>query len=238
MPKKVIRRRRRNFRKKYPIGKPRSGLNQGTYLFKRRKTQVVSLVDGSLPTGWTSSGDNGVYRQWEFTLGDVNDVTDFSKLFKQYKICGVKLELSFNSTNSAIIGTNQPGSNTTAPGAQLQIYTIPNRIGHARTVLDPLTEKVCLDTQACKKRLALNGGRPLKMYMRTNQLNQVFASTLNTDYTKQRPRYISTGETGTQHYGLEMYINRVDGQPLSTGMANNQSVRVTATYYIACKGVN
>ena len=237
MPRKVFRRRRprRNFRKR--IGRPQKGLNQGIYLFKRRTTEVVALADTTLPTGWLASSDNGVYKAWAFNLAQVNDLTDFTKLFKQYKICGVKLELSFNNTNSALTG-NISGSTNVAPGGQLQIYTIPNRSGASRDVLHPLTEKICLDTQACKKRLALNGGKPIKIYMKTNQLSQMYASAINTDYAVSKPRYISTGETSTEHYGLEMYINRVDGETLSSNIANEQKVRITATYYIACKGVN
>lgn len=241
MPRKVVRRRRRrNFRKKYPIGKPRVGINQGVYLFKRRTTQVIPLANSEIPSGsgWFTSSDNGIYKQWAFNLAQVNDVTDFSALFKQYKICGVKLELSFNNTQSSLTG-GPTGTPNVIPGGQLQVYTIPNKSGKSRNnVTDPLTEKICLDTQACKKRLALNGGKPIKIYMRTNQLSQMYASAVNTDYGVVKPRYISTGETGTEHYGVEMYINRVDGKTLSSNLQNEQSVRITATYYIACKGVN
>lgn len=238
MPFKRKFRRKRNFRKKRPIGRPQRGLNQGVYLFKRRTTQVVQLSDTTLPTGWLASSDNGVYKPWAFNLAQVNDLTDFTKLFKQYKICGVKLELSFNNTQSSVTG-GPAGTPNVSTGSQLQVYTIPNRSGASRNnVTDPLTEKICLDTQACKKRLALNGGRPIKIYMRTNQLAQMYASALNTDYAVTKPRYISSGETTTEHYGVEMYINRVDGETLSSNIANEQRVRITATYYIACKGVN
>lgn len=230
MPRKrrVIRRRR--------LGKPSRGLRQSVYLFKRKVSEVVALADSTLENGWLVSSDNGVYKSWTFNLNQISTRTDFTALFKQYKICGIGLEVCFNNTQSSITG-NVSGTPNVAPGTQLQVYTIPNRVGKARTVLDPLTEQIVLDTQAHKKRLALNGGRPLKFFFKVNQLGMVFHNAANTDYTVSPARYLSTAETGTEHYGFEMYINRVDGQSLSSNIANEQTARITTTYYLACKGV-
>ena len=123
------------------------------------------------------------------------------------------------------------------PGCQLQLYTIPNRVGKSRGALSPLTEAIILNTQASKKRLALNGGKPLKYYMKLNQLGEIYNTTVNTDYVVSRARYVSTEEVNTKHYGMEMYLNRVDGTTLSSSIANEQVMRETITYYIACKGV-
>ena len=98
-------------------------------------------------------------------------------------------------------------------------------------------EAIILNTQASKKRLALNGGKPLKYYMKLNQLGEIYNTTVNTDYVVSRARYVSTEEVNTKHYGMEMYLNRVDGTTLSSSIANEQVMRETITYYIACKGV-
>ena len=190
-----------------------------------------------MENGWTVSSDNGVYKSWTFTLNDLVSKADFTNLFKMYKICAVQIEMCFNNTGSVISANNIAGQNSLQPGAQLQVYTIPNRIGKSRGALSPLTEQIVLDTQSHRKRLALNGGRPLKFYFKLNQLGMVFHNSANTDYTLSRSKFVSTEETGCENYGFEMYINRVDGQALSTGMANTQSVRINTTYYIACKGV-
>lgn len=232
--KKRVFRRRRN---KPKLGRPSRGLKQSLYFFKRKTTEVVTLIDDALTNGWLVSSDNGIYKSWTFNLDQLNSKTDFTNLFKMYKICAVKLELCFNNTGSVISANNIAGQNSVQPGCQLQVFTIPNRIGKARSVLAPLTEQIVLDTQSHKKRLALNGGRPLKFYFKLNQLGMVFHNSTNTDYTLSKAKFISTQETGTEHYGLEMYINRVDGNALSTGMANTQSVRINTTYYLACKGV-
>lgn len=238
--------RRRRYRRRARVGKPSRGLRQSTYLFKRQTTEVIPLVaTGSTEHGWLpasgTGSDSGIFKQWAFSLNQLaqastEGATDFTNLFKRYKICAVKLELSFSNTASAASAT--AGSATiNVPNCQLQVYTTPNRSGRARTAANPLTEQELMHTQAKQKRLALTGGRPLTYYMRVNQLGMVYVSTTDTDYGVQRPQYISTGETGCVHYGLEMYINRVDGQALSSGLTSNQYMRCTTTYYLAFKGV-
>lgn len=214
-------------RRRTRIGRPSRGMRQSTYLFKRRISTVVDLSNAD-SGGWISSGDNkSMYKQWNFKLSDLTanaDSTDFTNLFRRYKINGVRVEISFANTGSI---PQQVGSNS-----QLQLYTRQNRSGRLE---EAITEQHMLNTQACKKRLALNGGRPLKYFMKVNQLAETYASATNTDYSVQKPRYVSTGETGAEHYGLDMFINRVDGEALAT--SSPQAMRCTLTYYMSFKGV-
>lgn len=209
------------------LGKPSGGLRQSTYLFKRRITTVVDISNAD-SGGWISSGDNkSMYKQWNFKLSDLTanaDSTDFTNLFRRYKINGVELEMSFSNTSSL---PQQVGNNS-----QLQLYTRQNRSGRSE---EAITEQDMLNTQACRKRLCLNGGSPIKYFMKVNQLAETYASATNTDYTVQKPRYVSTGETGAEHYGLDMFINRVDGETLAT--SSPQAMRCTLTYYMSFKGV-
>ncbi len=214
------------------IGKPSRGLRQSTYLFKRRITTVVELSNAD-SGGWISSADNkSMFKQWNFKLSDLTaaaDSTDFTNLFRRYKINGVRVELAFSNT-----GTNPLGGGS-GTNCQMQLYTRQNRSGRTE---EAITEQDMLNTQASRKRLALNGGRPLKYFMKVNQLAETYASATNTDYCVQKPRYVSTGETGCEHYGLDMFINRVDGQPLGTNLASAaQVMRCTLTYYMSFKGV-
>ncbi len=222
-------------RRRTKIGKPSGGLRQSTYLFKRRITSIVELSNAD-SGGWISSTDNtSMYKQWNFKLSDLTaaaDSTDFTNLFRRYKINAVKVELSFTNTGS--VPTSTSGGNY-----QLQLYTRQNRTGRSE---EAITEQDMLNTQASTKRLALNGGRSIKYYMRVNQLAENYASTTGgipqTDYVTQRPRYVSTGETGCEHYGLDMFVNRVDGQALGTNLSTSpQKMRCTLTYYMSFKGV-
>ena len=109
-----VRRRRRRTRSK--VGKPSRGLRQSTYLFKRQTTEVIPLVaTGSTEHGWLpASGDGsdpGIFKQWQFSLSQLASAstegsTDFTNLFKRYKIAAVKVELSFSNTGSAVTSTS------------------------------------------------------------------------------------------------------------------------------------
>lgn len=212
------------------LGRPSRGLSQSTYMFKRAITSVVN-INNAPGSDWVAI-TGGIYRQWHFSLNDLNaaaDATDFTNLFRRYKINAVKVELAFSNTGSI------PATDANKPSNyQLQVYTMPNKVGRTE---EEVTEQMFLNTQASNKRLALNGGSPLVYYMKVNQLAETYASTTNTDYAVVRPRYVSTGETGVQHYGLNMFINRVDGEALTTGLNSSQHVRCTLTYYMSFKGV-
>jgi len=221
---------RRARAKRKGIGKPTGGLNQAVYLFKRRKQEIVTL-DGSLESGGFIGNADGtaVYRQWKFSLADLVSSTDFVALFRRYKINGVKVELAFSNT-----GSDAQGYNFNA-NRQLQIMTSKNTSGKTEVI----TEAKMLDTQAMKKRLALNGGKPISFYMKVNQLSELYASLTNTDYGVTKPKYVSTAENTVQHYGLNMFINRLDGEAFNYqgSTISPQKIRVTTTYYMSFKGV-
>lgn len=174
-----------------------------------------------------------MYKQWVFALTDIAEVAEFLNLFKMYKITAVKLDYQFNNTNTGDMS-----------GRQIQVYCNAWKSGRARETgvpgaPGPLTEAHMLNTQAKTKRIALNGGKKLSYYMKVNQLAELYTSPapspLGTDFGVTRPKFVSTGEPSTKHYGYEFYINRVDGLPFPTDEV--QKVRVTATYYLTFKGV-
>ncbi|AXH74207.1 MAG: capsid protein [Cressdnaviricota sp.] len=234
-----VRRRKNNLRirranaarkKRKGIGKPTGGLNQAVYLFKRRKQDIVKLDGTSESGGFIVNATNTeAYRQWTFKLEDLVTSTDFVALFRRYKINGVKVELAFSNTGSDAQGYNFNCNR------QLQIMTTKNSSGKTEV----LTNEKMLDTQAMKKRLALNGGKPITFYMPVTQLSQMYASAINTDYATTKPKYVSTAENTIQHYGLNMVLSRLDGEAFNYqgSSISAQSIRVTTTYYMSFKGV-
>lgn len=224
--RRTVRKRRTGRRGR--LGRPSRGLAQSVYKFRRKISTVLNIgPGGDVPNGWEPSGDNGIYKQWVFSLDEVYSPGGGSlQLFKAYKITGVKIDLMFNNTNTGDMS-----------GTQMQVYALPWKTGRSRTIATPLTESTVLGTQAHTRRIALNGGKKLGYYMRVNQLSERYDHPLvgGTDYAVVSPKFISTTETGTKHYGLEMYINRVDGLPFAPDPA--QSVRITATYYTTFRGV-
>ena len=201
-------------------------MRPATYFFKRRMTMVVPLQPDV--EGWTSES-NGLYRTWVFSLQQVQDFTDFTNLFGLYKLSAVNVEMTLSSTN-ANVNTASASMNP----SQIIVYTAPNPIGFNET----LNEVYFLNTSSAKKRNLMNSnGRSSNFYMPLKQATQVFAGVSNDDYAVQRPKFISTSESATPHYGIDMRMQRVDGLPFSSGYSGDMYMKITTTYYIQCKQV-
>lgn len=214
-------RRKFNRKRRPTLGKPSRGLRTSVYLFKRRYQETFQL--NNPPANWVTEG-NAITQNTAYKLGDLHDVTDFTNLFAQYKISAVKMEMYFAS-NSV---TENPGASQSPPSNMI-LYMAPNRTGQAE-VLD---EQFFLDNQATKKRVCIHGaGKPIVMYQRLKQLNMIYGSAANTDYSLMWPRYISTNETTATHTGQHMRLQYVNNNSMQ-----DSTVKVIYTYYISCKQV-
>lgn len=236
MPKKTGYRKRRakktNYKRKKVLAKPARTFSSAIHSFKRSRTEVIDLV-GYTGQGWTpqtATGNQGIGKTFQFALGDLNDVTDFTNLFKYYRIKAVRVQMFFSNN---ITAQDEPSR---FANSQLMIYTDVNNNGITTGNNDIL---YYLDSQTSKKTVALTTQKkPFDCLMRMKQSNEIYgAGVPATDYTLQSPKWISTTEVNTPHYGMNMFIGRVDGNELSHGFANTQYVRFIYTYYIQVKKV-
>lgn len=206
------------------------------YLFKRRRTEVVELDTQTPPTGWNSFG-NALYKQFVYKLTDLTNYSDFTNLFNQYKLAGVKCQFIFSNTQSAPV---QHDSNPTYnPNAQIVMWLAPNPTGKQQT----LSPTHFYNTSSATKRICLNGGKPVGVYRRNKQLTQILQAhppaggTPTTDYGFSNPKFISTSEPHTEHYGLNVLLERVDGNLMAGNSNNYQYMRIYYTYYVVCRQV-
>ena len=110
----------------------------------------------------------------------------------------------------------------------------PNQRGDGEVLNNAYWQSI----QAKKYKLGINGGKPLDVYMPLKQKNEIFGSaSVSTQYSMMKPKYISTVASNVSHYGLNIALERVDGQGFTTGMSNNQSVKVITTLYFEMRGV-
>lgn len=218
--KRVVKRIRR-----LPISRP---LRPKTYVFKRTISESFNMT--SPPSHWDIEGSVGaptaltatqVFSLADLGTSDPGGYEDFTKLFAMYKINAVGIKMYFSSTAVQQVASS---------GDQIIIYTAPNRIGRKDQTLD---ENFFLANQSTKVRTAINSnGKPFKLYQRVRQLSSMYASTANTDYATVKPRYISTGEALTPHYGLNIRMQLVNDLGIS-----RTAVKILYTYYISCKQV-
>jgi hypothetical protein len=208
-------------------------LRPRTYNFTRQFVENIQLNPGSIPTGWSFVG-NGMVRSQEFRISQLPNYTEFTSLFAQYRILAVKQEYYFTDTGSVNV---VEGSVNNSGGKQILMYINPNAVGAANAA--SLTEDFFMQSQCAKKRLCLHAsGRPVKIYTKLKQLSQIYSNeVLNTDYAKIRPKFLSTGEVNAEHYGLDMRLERVDGQPFSTGGNIYPYMKIITKLYLQCRQV-
>lgn len=224
----------RNYRRnRTQLGKPSRGLRQSVYLFKRKQVDVIELNTQNPPPDWDVGAFNSLYYQQNYKLSDIRDTTDFSNLFLKYKISAVKVRFIFSQTNTGPV-QHEVSPQTTNSNAQILVMYSPWTAGQIQTT----DANFMKDCQAAKTRIGLNGGKPISLYVPLRQLASTYSSIANTDYASVKPRWISTTETDTPHYGLNICFQRADRTLFANDATNYQSCRIETTYYIACKGVH
>lgn len=226
MPKRQIIGTRRNrgkprgrgryARRRRPVlGKPSRGMRTSVYLFKRSYIETFPLSEA--PANWASSTD-AIAQHTQFKLNDLNDHSDFVNLFGQYKIAGVRMQIYFSQTQ------------TTTNNEQVMVYLAPNMTGDLTSILD---EQFFADNQSTKRRAGLVGSaRPITVYHRCSQLAQMYGGPVSTDYSRLKPRYVSTAEPTMPHFGSLIRIQMLNNTSLA-----NISVKIFYTYLISCRQV-
>lgn len=219
-PRRRVRnyRRRNTRRPRTKLGRPSKGLTTSVYKFKRSIVESFNLT--SPPSPWDAPDTDAITLSAAFKLNDLNDNSDFTNLFAQYKITGVKMEMYFSSTSIAQVSSS---------GDQMIIYWNKNSVGRGDQTLD---EQHFLDSQAGRKRVAIVGsGRPISFYMPLKQLSERHGGSLGaTDYAAVRPKFISTGEPTCLHYGYNMRLQLINNLAIS-----RTAVKCIYTYYVTCK---
>lgn len=195
--------------------------------FKRDIEETLALSGSVAPDGWNLDGTNRIYKTLGWSLGSLPDNVDFGALFRQYRIKGARVKLYFSNTVS---GTEDSSSHA---NSQILVRMAPNQRGTA----DLLGNSYWQQIQAKKYRTAINGGRPLDIYMPLKQPVEVTTSS-GTGNALKYPGWITTQQGNVVHYGLNMAIERVDGQGFTNGFQNTQYCKVITTLYFECRGVS
>lgn len=222
---------RRSRRKRYK-GRINRSLLPKKYMFKRSIVETIVLNPGGVtpPTGWQVV-DNGLCTFDIHNLGQLNDYTDFTNLFAQYKINGVSTKMYMSCTGAE--------SGSALGNAQIQLLRAPYQTGAG--LVSGYTEQKFLDMQTRKiNTLIKANGRPVNFYQRTNQLSEIYESAVSSSYGVIRPKWVSTSETQTPHYSNILRLQLVNGQDLLGYTAGSVvlSLKIIRTFYISMRKVD
>lgn len=199
------------------------------YLFKRTIAETLSLSNTSPPDGWTSTVNN-LGKAFGWTLSAVNDYTDFTQLFKYYRLKGARIRMYFSNTTSVVDDSSHVPNN-----GQILMTIDRNMDGNASNVA---TESHYLDSQTAKRKLCLrNDGKPIDIYMPLKQLSEIVNVSGTSTSAMVSPKWVDTGEYAVPHYGYNIMLQRVDGDAFTSGLTTSQKVKMLTTLYFECKKV-
>ena len=180
------------------------------------------------PAPWTSD-TTGIYKSqaWNLNALGATRVNQLKDMFAQYKIVAVKEDYYFGVTSSTANVTatgDPPAADIRVSNVQMMLYSAKTESGRAVTA----SEEYFLTRQNAKRRLCIsNSRRAVSLYNKTKQLSFVYNTALNTDYAITYPKYISTDEPTTAHYGSHVRIHS-----LNDTTKEPVRIKVITTYYM------
>lgn len=193
-------------------------LARQVHYFKR----TVNL--GSLTASITSAGvPTPISTGLSFNLAQLPGVTDFTSLFDQYKINGIKYSL-VPTANSAILS----GVSNVASGYGFQRL---NSVIDYDDDSQPTGEDQLLQYGSLKTTPPM---RTHVRYFKPKVDTEVFQSGVTTGYAPRGNMWIDVNNSTVKHYGLKLYANAPVGV---TNTAASITYTAYATFYIACKNV-
>lgn len=227
----MSRRTRRNVsRRRRSTGTVPRALQPRVFRFKRDLEETIQIRnDVHMPEGWsTPLGENSIYRQFGWSLASLGAHDEYTNLFKQYRLKGARVRIYFSMSGATALNSSDKLVNN-----QLLCRMSTNQSGN----VDVLDRAYWMQTAAKKYRTCLTGGRPLDIYMPLKQENMITSSTGNAP-TMKAPGWVPTATANIVHYGINMSLERVDGQSFVHN--NSSDTHITAkfitTLYLECRG--
>ena len=212
----------RRFRKKPPARKPRrrvvrrkpmisKSLRPATLPLVRDITHFVDSAYGALPTNWAfgTAGThyNTIQCNQKFHLSQLDATTEFTNLFKMYKLNCVIV------TITPLHNTSQANGTTTSSqvyfGGSILGYSERNVTGES---LDTAIEQSYWDQRPSKKTIAFTNGKPKSFKIYPKILSEIYLSEGNTQKVPRKSGWLPTTVLGQQipHYGLNMQFSWID----------------------------
>ena len=147
MSKRRPYKKKRTYRKKATIGRPpRKPLSAPRpYLFKRHISEVQTLSPSN--TYWVNNVNN-IGKAFAFSLESMTGETDFTNLFKYYRLKAARVRIYFSNTGSS--STSESGTSV-FPNSQTLVTIDRNMNGETGGVAD---ESNYLSSQTAKRRIA------------------------------------------------------------------------------------
>lgn len=222
----------------------KKGLMRSVVPFTREKETycrldtLTGLDDGAgTYISMVRTDDGGIVGRIRIRLNNLPDSSDFTNLFKEYKLNYLKLTFIPAGNVAQTHVTDRAGTTTTGGNKNVLIRVCLNRTDEVPDASDEIANWSQLQA---KKQWVLVQDRPTTITCKLSQLKLVQRADSSTTYTIQKPQYISTDNTDVNHYGLTLRFDSLDGTPINDEEDSGDlwpKFRIISKVYFTCKGV-
>lgn len=239
-PKRVFKRfrksNRRNF-KKFPrkIYKKKY-TKQKVFNFTRTQNVQVYLDRsnaGAEPDTahnvWAFSNNSGNPAvEGTFKLADLPSYTEFTNLFDQYRICGIKWELgTYHNTSEVNVEWETDLTNTEG---HLVVHSVLDNDDSSLIY----TIKNYNEYETYKRYILKS---KISRYFKPSVLCMAYKSAVSTGYITKYNQWVDATDSTVPHYGIKFLIE--EPRQYSVGQdAEKLELQLRITYYIQCRGVH
>lgn len=214
-------RRRPTYRRRTAMRSARPQRSLALTRYRRANVHAFKrhcLKGSNIATSTTSGGVNIAYT---FSLNDLPNSGEFTALYDQYKITGIKLDIIWRSTNLSMVETQ----NTQQIGAPYMYWCIDRDDSTSTSITD-------LREYSKAKRFEFDvGRRTCKIYFKPNTLAENYLTAITTGYTVSFDRWIDAAYPTMPYWGFKAAIQ----VPLNSVTGVAAYFDIEATYYFKMK---
>ena len=202
---------------RYAVGIPAANINTSSCTYTTG-TSVVSINSS------VSEAQMAMY----FTIGDLNNVTEFTNLFDQYMINMVIVTLKLVGVPEA---TSPPNTNTANYGNYYPtVWYSPDYDDNSATTITQLKE------YQFAKHKVLRPNQELKIIIRPRTAQQLYRTSVTTGYAVNfKKQWVDCAMTDVPHYGLKMAFDLEGITSAIVDVTQRPQIKVNAKYYLACR---
>lgn len=183
-----------------------STIGRQVHWFKRRASATTFQGDNV---------QNSRFFGTTFALSGVINAAEFSALFDQYKITGIKLNFYL---------VRNLGNAANVVGIRPRMYIVTDY----DTSTSPTSFDELREYSNCRVH-QFDDSKPFTYFIRPKILNEVYRTAVSTGTAPQRPPWVSTAHLDLQHFGMRLGIENI--------LDSDVSIVMEPTLYFGCKNV-
>lgn len=193
-------------------------IRRQVHVFKR------SVYIGNITASVSALGvPTPVATAYSFALSQLPNVSDFTSLFDQYKLTGVKVTL----TPALSEGIASPLAGTASPLGFSRVHSVIDYDDNTA----PTSEDQLLEYGSHKSTAPF---QTHSRYIKPKLLQEVYRSSLTTAYSPRANTYLDLTYTDVPHLGMKVWISAPN---TNANTAQSITYKVYQTMYFTCKNV-